>query len=216
MATFPEKIKAMRLQLFGKQLGAAARLGCTDAAISYWESGSRLPSPKLMGRLVECLERAGAWPHLSAPGNGLPDAPRPSDMCRFLVFEDFGTSGLTGDPEQLLPVENGDNRFFHFFRVEGRSDKHEHDRGRWGVGKQVFPRASRIRSVFGYTVRKDDRRRLLMGQAILKSHFVGSTCFQDGWFGRRRANERPVFPIEDGETLRAFRETFGVSRTDEP
>jgi hypothetical protein len=60
MLTFPEKIKAMRLQLFGKQLGAAARLGCTDAAISYWESGSRLPSPKLMGRLVECLEQAGA------------------------------------------------------------------------------------------------------------------------------------------------------------
>jgi transcriptional regulator with XRE-family HTH domain len=62
MATFPEKIRAMRLQLFGKQVGAAARLGCTDAAISYWESGSRLPSPKLMGRLVECLEQAGARP----------------------------------------------------------------------------------------------------------------------------------------------------------
>lgn len=158
----------------------------------------------------------GAWAHLAASGNGLTDAPGPNSMCRFLVFEDFGTSGLTGDPEQMLPVANGDNRFFHFFRVEGRSDKHEHDRGRWGVGKQVFPRASRIKSVFGYTVRKDDRRRLLMGQAILRSHFVGPTCFQDGWYGRRGGNERPVFPVEDGETLRAFRETFGVSRTDEP
>ena len=159
---------------------------------------------------------SGGWPHFSAPGNGLADAPGPNDLCRFLVFEDFGTSGLTGDPEQLLPVGNGDNRFFHFFRVEGRSDKHEHDRGRWGVGKQVFPRASRIKSVFGYTVRKDDRRQLLMGQSILRSHYVGPTCFQDGWFGRRGANERPVFPVDDSETLRAFRETFGISRTDEP
>jgi hypothetical protein len=159
---------------------------------------------------------SGGWPHFAARGNGLANAPRPSDLCRFLVFEDFGTSGLSGDPEQLFPVENGDNRFFHFFRVEGRSDKHEHDRGRWGVGKQVFPRASRIKSVFGYTVRKDDRRQLLMGQAILRSHPVRETYFQDGWFGVRRANERPVFPIEDAETVNAFRDAFNVSRTDEP
>lgn len=62
MATFPEKLRAMRLRLFGKQLGAAAKLGCTEAAVSYWESGSRLPSPKLIARLVECLEEAGATP----------------------------------------------------------------------------------------------------------------------------------------------------------
>jgi len=62
MATFPEILRSMRLRLFGKQLGVATRLGCTDAAISYWESGSRLPSPKLIGRLVECLEQAGAAP----------------------------------------------------------------------------------------------------------------------------------------------------------
>ncbi len=158
---------------------------------------------------------SGGWPHFGASGNGLRDAPGPTDLCRFLVFEDFGTSGLTGDPEQLLPVENGDNRFFHFFRVEGRSDKHEHDRGRWGVGKQVFPRASRIKSVFGYTIRKDDGRRLLMGQAILRSHVVGRVHFQDGWFGRRRADERPVYPVDDPETLTAFCDAFAVSRKDQ-
>jgi hypothetical protein len=62
MTKFPEKLRAMRVRLFGKQLGAAVKLGCTEAAVSYWESGSRLPSPRLIGRLVECLEEAGATP----------------------------------------------------------------------------------------------------------------------------------------------------------
>lgn len=62
MPAFAERFRSIRLRLFGKQLGLAARLECTDAAISYWESGRRLPSPKLIGRLVECLERAGAQP----------------------------------------------------------------------------------------------------------------------------------------------------------
>ena len=62
MITFADVFRAMRIRLFGKQLGIAARLGCTDAAISYWESGSRLPSPRLIGKLVECLSQAGARP----------------------------------------------------------------------------------------------------------------------------------------------------------
>jgi transcriptional regulator with XRE-family HTH domain len=59
---FAEQLRTMRLRLFGKQLGMASRLGCTDAAISYWESGGRLPSPKLIARLIGCLEQAGARP----------------------------------------------------------------------------------------------------------------------------------------------------------
>lgn len=158
----------------------------------------------------------GSWEHVSASDNGLVDPPNPQDHCNFLVFEDFGTSGLIGDPKQLLPIQNVDNRFFHFYRVEGRSDKHEDDRGRWGVGKQVFPRASRIKAVFGFTVRSDDDQCLLMGQAILRSHFVDGTYYQDGWFGKRRRDERPVFPLDDHETLDKFRTVFGLSRKNEP
>src|SRR5205085_208197 len=49
--------------------------------------------------------RAKQWfgslrPHVMARGNGLRDQPDENAPCPFLVFEDFGTIGLTGDPEE--------------------------------------------------------------------------------------------------------------------
>ncbi len=118
----------------------------------------------------------GAWEHLQVADNGLrpEDIPSATDRCPFLVFEDFGTTGLQGDPaEAFKPKTERKNNFYHFFRAEGQSDKDASDRGSWGVGKQVFVRASRINTMFGLTVRAEDRRRLLMGRAILKSHWPG-------------------------------------------
>src|SRR5688572_10573910 len=43
---------------------------------------------------------AGAWEHLRATGNGLREAPQQADLCPFIVYEDFGTSGLEGDVTQ--------------------------------------------------------------------------------------------------------------------
>ena len=62
------------------------------------------------------------------------------------------------------------------------------DRGGWGVGKTVFPRSSRLKAFFALTVRHDDRRRMLMGGAVLRSHRVGGKYFApDGYFGRHDA-----------------------------
>jgi hypothetical protein len=110
----------------------------------------------------------GLCEHLRAPGNGLGAIPGHDENCRVLVLEDFGTTGLTGDPREWRPQSGSKNHFYHFFRAEGRSDKADKDIGRWGIGKQVFPRSSRINTVFGLTVRSDDRKRLLMGMAVLK------------------------------------------------
>ena len=44
-----------------------------------------------------------AWLHYQAPGNGLHAAPLPGAPCPYLVIEDFGTKGLTGDPRQSDP-----------------------------------------------------------------------------------------------------------------
>ncbi len=58
----------------------------------------------------------GAWPHLQARGNGLREIPAENSACPFLVFEDFGTTGLEGDPTQWHPMEGFRNGFFTFFR----------------------------------------------------------------------------------------------------
>jgi hypothetical protein len=38
-----------------------------------------------------------AWPHYTAEGSGLKNCPQKADHCKFLVIEDFNTSGLNGD-----------------------------------------------------------------------------------------------------------------------
>jgi hypothetical protein len=110
-------------------------------------------------------------------------------------------------------VKNG---FFNFFRAKGHSDKAETDRGRWGVGKTVFPRASRISTFWGLTVRASDKKRLLMGRTILKSHLVGDDLFvPDGYFGEGE-EKNLTLPVEDAEFVDKFCEVFGLQRKNEP
>ena len=158
----------------------------------------------------------GAWPHLSAERNGLQAPPIPSDCCPFLFVEDFGTSGLTGDPEQSDPLPGQDNPFLLFFRAEGLSAKSDKDRGRWGVGKFVFPRSSLASTHFGLTVRHDDHRELLLGAATLKSHVVDSVTFcPDGLYGIP-GDEDFISPIEDQHAIETFKSTFRLERDSEP
>jgi hypothetical protein len=43
---------------------------------------------------------AKGWPHFLAERNGLRDQPEQQQPCPFLVIEDFGATGLTGNVEQ--------------------------------------------------------------------------------------------------------------------
>jgi DNA-binding XRE family transcriptional regulator len=60
MTTFHIVLHRLRKQYIGKQLTLATSLGCTDAAISYWEHGRRLPLRTLMPLIVECFRAGGA------------------------------------------------------------------------------------------------------------------------------------------------------------
>ncbi len=161
---------------------------------------------------------SGNWEHLETAGNGLQNSPERNQPCKFLTFEDFGTTGLSGDPSQWRKVSGTENRFFNFFRAEGHSDKSESDRGRWGVGKTVFPRASRISSFWALTKRESDHAKLLMGRTILKSHDLadGSTHVPDGYYGVRENESAIVLPVADEVTISQFCDTFGLQRGDEP
>jgi hypothetical protein len=61
--SFAELFKILRKQLVGKQAClSGAGLRCTDAAISHWERGLRLPRPKTRRNAVDVLAALGATP----------------------------------------------------------------------------------------------------------------------------------------------------------
>lgn len=174
-----------------------------------------------MGKHALSAKRAhrwfdGAWLHFQADCNGLREAPDKNEPCAFLVYEDFNTTGLEGDVAQEF--DDGErNPFFYFFRAEGRSSKSETDRGRWGVGKYVFPRSSRVSSVFGFTVRADDGKRLLMATSVLKSHRAAGKHFTpDGYFGEPYKGTNFILPFTDKDLLDQFSSDFRISRRKEP
>lgn len=161
---------------------------------------------------------AGLGAHLEA---ALGNASQIDEPMHFLVIEDFGTRGLRGDPRQAeddgpsgMPAEKND--FFYFWRNIGRSSKADTDRGRWGLGKTVLPASSRINSFLGLTVRDDDAKALLMGQAVLKVHRIKRDRFPPYGYYSRVENDDFSMPVGDARAIRRFCQDFGVTREREP
>lgn len=160
----------------------------------------------------------GAWAHYKAKGNGLRDVPDPEGPCPYLVVEDFGTKGLTGDPAQSEEQPGPANPFFLFLRAEGLSGKEGLELGRWGVGKFVFPRSSQVSTHFGVTVRSTDKRRFLFGAITLKAHRISG---EEGMYSPDALYGVPdddgfVMPIEDRWQIDEFSRLFRLERADEP
>jgi transcriptional regulator with XRE-family HTH domain len=59
---FAARLKRVRTRLHAKQFWLAREVGCSEAAISHWENGSRLPRQNTMRRVFQALERGGALP----------------------------------------------------------------------------------------------------------------------------------------------------------
>lgn len=157
----------------------------------------------------------GAWEHFHASGNGLREPPQNTEPCSWLVFEDFGTCGLQGDIAQSEPIDGVKNHFFYFFRAEGKSVEGGKERGRWGVGKYVFPRSSRANAFFGLSVRHDDQKRVMLGTSVFKSHRSNGQYFcPDGYYGAKDKSS-VVLPISDAATLDKFSAEFRLKRTTE-
>jgi hypothetical protein len=138
----------------------------------------------------------------------------------YLVIEDFGTRGLCGRVDQETDREPGSlmehKDFFYFWRNIGRSRKQDIERGRWGLGKTVFPATSLINSFFGLTVRAEDGRPYLMGQSVLKIHTIrGERYCPYGFFADTGADEFQR-PFSDAARLNDFRSDFQLQRRDEP
>ena len=158
----------------------------------------------------------GLFPHLRAAGRDFD--PSGQDLV-YMVIEDFGTTGLTGDPEQTTD-DDQDNNFYYFFRNVGRSGKGQDKGGSWGLGKWVLPDASHLNAFFALT-RRNDGRVLLMGQSVLKQHTIDGTKYDPyGFFSRIKQDESglqiPFDGERDSEVIENFRSDFKLRRGDEP
>jgi hypothetical protein len=166
---------------------------------------------------------SGLVEHLDALDNEIVNLRTGVPEMDFLVVEDFGTHGLTGDParnsDPSADARSLPESFYWFWRNIGRSGKHGSNRGRWGLGKTVFPSASRINTFFGLTVRSDDHRQLLMGQAITKIHKLGTTEYLPEAFFHDRNNpdaSRIQMPLERWEEIEPFQRDFRLTRMGKP
>lgn len=183
----------------------------------------RLCGPVVAGKHDRWFK--GLAPHLAAPQikDELGVQPSLQRPLQWLVIEDFATTGLEGDPQCFQdPIGSAAlrNDFFWFIRNVGRSGKKGGDRGRWGLGKIVYPAASQVRSFFAYTVRRSDQKRLLVGRSVLAVHHVaGQQHDSEGYFGRFDDAQHTYFatPEFDAATLDDFAADFDLTRRiDEP
>jgi hypothetical protein len=179
-------------------------------------SHDELPDKDRLGHYFGRLESPLAHREVEFDADGVPQL-----IDGFLVCEDFGTSGLGGDPMLAKdPVSGSPERedFFWFWRNIGRSGKTGDDLGRWGLGKTVYRAASQVGCMLGLTVREEDYRELLMGQAVLKIHeYAGSEYFPEGYWCSGINKEGLPLPIEDPDELSRFRNEWKLTRKpDEP
>lgn len=159
-------------------------------------------------------------PHIRADNNGLRQSKLPAKEvpCSWLTFEDFNSTGLTGDVTTWSEPDKGTkNHFYHFFRAEGQTDKDQNQKGSWGVGKHLFWMTSRISTVLGLTKRHDDDKSYFFGKTILKTHRVGTERHRIGYFGIPDPDTpKFVLPCEDADPIERFIKTFDLKRSDEP
>ena len=133
----------------------------------------------------------------------------------YLVIEDFNTKGLQGDPSQYEDADSeGKNDFFYFWRNRGRSKKAEESRGRWGLGKLVFPHSSKINTFFGLTIRDDDKENYLMGTADLKVHQYQGHRYDSTAFYCKYEDDLQM-PSNNPSEIEEFKRTFRLKRKDE-
>lgn len=150
----------------------------------------------------------GLHPHLKE--SRLPLAKELADAPAALIVEDFGTEGLTG----RIDDEQDPGNFRSFWFRHGRSFKSGNKNGRWGLGKLVYPMMSGARCLFGLTIRHNDPAPLLLGQAVLRNHYIDDHRFAPhGHFGDTSGGD--LRPITEAAYIDRFRKAFGLTRTTE-
>lgn len=131
--------------------------------------------------------------------------------ARVLVVEDFNTTGLVGRVD-----DHDDGNFAGFWRRHGGSNKDASKGGSHGLGKLVFSASSSVGALFGHTVRHDDNRSLLLGQAVLNNHRInGKRLPAHGFWTPTAGGDQIQMPSEDSEIIHAMGKLLGFRRRGE-
>ena len=168
--------------------------------------------------------------HFESDSSGLRNKPDFKEDCSYLIYEDFNTHGLTGNVLQHTKIKDKPNSFYGFYRQEGQTEKLK-GLGSNGVGKIVFPMSSKVRTMFGFTTRNDDKKTYLMGVSSLSNHNIDDDIYLgDGYYAnffdpddKSSDFEVPAevspkdyngfaLPIDETEIIEEFRKTFKLKR----
>lgn len=199
------------------RLDAKSKTSVDPVRVRYFLSGE--------GKALDA-EKARPWlkgldPHLNSKKSLEELKSGPINLEKpmsFLTIEDFNTTGLKGDPLATKDPEDVKERndFYWFIRNVGRTQKKAGDRGRWGLGKIVYPAASEIRSFFCYSVREGDCKEALIGRSVLQIHSIGGDEYQsEGYFAEFPDQQYPYFAVasENAKLIREFVDCFNITRT---
>lgn len=164
---------------------------------------------------------SGLKPHVESKESSVELMPEWDKAIPSLTVEDFNTTGLEGDVKiDMVPADyEGKNDFCNFWRnLTGFTAKNNSERGKWGLGKAVFPASSQIASFFGATIRPKDENLYLMGLSVLNTHRLesdpGKIFLPYGDFGVFNEPNDPdfVLPIIDKSFNKDFLKLFGSER----
>jgi hypothetical protein len=163
--------------------------------------------------------------HLNSPTLGRHAQTFEGQSVRYLLVEDYNTTGLTGDFDKNVP--NSDSKLVNFWWNSGKGNKGRGgSNGSAGVGKICFIAASGMRTMWGVSNRLDDTQfpKVLIGTTDLPNHHVDGISYIGGaQYGQSftdptseiNSGSDPSYePIIDTKDINEFEKQFGINRNE--
>lgn len=165
----------------------------------------------------------GLIPHIESESSNVDVIPDWKSPIPFLSVEDFNTTGLMGDVSIDMPAPSDEaddgQDFCNFWRnLAGFTKKDGSERGKWGLGKAVFPASSKINTFYGITLRPNEDVSYLLGLSVLNIHRLPgapNTIYKPyGDFGLfdDKTDDQFVMPISDKQFNEELADLFDSRR----
>jgi hypothetical protein len=194
------------------QNGLDAKTGAGPVTVAIKQVILGEDGKKFLNRMLpsEHMARLAA----SMPYVNIPD----EDFSSVLVFEDFGTSGLTGSLDDPDKDGSGENWNGFWFREGEGGKENSSGNGGAGQGKITYFSTSKVRTLFAHTVRATDGASLVYGASSFMRdyHFEDGKYNRDAYWGITKPHEvlREIsVAVAESQLVGNFRKAFELERT---